>query len=455
MANSFIQVPPDGSGKKVYTKDHIVDASTVQVQAVHLSDPVNPAQFLAVDSRGSAAVRFAEGQPVMSGFGSLKTSNQRALGVYESSMDTYDDLFTVRTVNGGVNTYDGVAASHVLSVTGDIGSKVSRTTNRYHYYLPGTSNTINMTVSCGDTGKIGNTRRWGAFDDKDGIFFELKDNVVCVVLRSSTTGNVVETKVTQANWNSDPIDGTGISDHILDITKVNVWWMDYQWLGAGRVRFGIFEPSGARLVCHEFKNAGGFALPYMRTGTLPLRTENENTGTTGAGSELREVCMAIYAEGTYEDYTFWRNADMFCPMTLVNVADKHLLSVKSKTTISGHHNSIQTYPEVLSVYTDLPVSIMFYQDTTVTGSSWEMESDSAIDGTTMGTLDLSGATRKFATLFFGPGAHNYNMTHLFEVNDEGIMCKASGETSIWSITATTLGPGAANVLVSLQYRELW
>lgn len=453
---SYVRVPPDSTGKKVYTKDHVVGADDVQVQAVHLSDPDTPSQFLSVDNRGSASVRFAEGQPIMAGFGSLKVSNQRALGVYESSMDSYNDLFSISEINGGTNTYDSVASSHVLAVTGVAGSKTSSTTNRYHYYLPGTSNAINMTIACGDTGKVGNVRRWGAFDAKDGLFFELLGTTLCVVIRNSTSGTVVETKIPQSQWNADKVDGTGISGYSIDITKINVYWIDYQWLGAGRVRFGIFEPSGARLVCHEFMNAGQNALPYMRTGTLPLATDNENIATTGSSSELRNVCLAIYAEGTYEDYTFWRNSDMFSPYVAIDSVNKHILSMKSKATISGHHNSIQSYPEILSVYTDQPVSIMLYQDTVLTGGTWEIESDSSIDGTTVGTLDITGA-RKFCSIFFSPGAHNYNLSHLFEVNDEGVMLNANGVPSIWSFTGTTLGAltPPANVLISLQYKELW
>lgn len=453
---SYVQVPPDGAGKKIYTKTQTIGVNQLEAQVMHLADPSSPENLLSVDNRGAASIRFSEGQPILSGFGSLKTSNQRALGVYESSMDSYDDLFSVSEVSGALSTYSPTTSSHILSVTGALGSKVTRTTNRYHYYLPGTSNTINMTIACGDTGKAGNTRRWGAFDDNDGVFFELQNTNVCAVIRSSTTGSIVETKVLQSNWNVDKLDGTGISGYTLDITKINVWWMDYQWLGAGRVRFGIFEPSGARLVCHEFRNAGQNALPYMRTGTLPLRTENENTGATGSTSELRETCMAIYAEGTYEDYTFWRNADMFSPYISVDSINKHLISLKSKTIIAGHHNSIQTYPEILSVYTDQPVSIMLYQRTTLTGATWDLVSNSAIDGSTTGTLDLTGST-KFVSIFFSPGAHNYDMTHLFEVNDEGIMLKADGTPTIWSFTGTTLGATTppANVLISLQYRELW
>ena len=450
---SFVRVPPDSTGKKVYTKQQTVGADAVEVQVLHLADAKYPTQFQAVDKRGSSSVRFAEGQPILSGFGALKTISQRALGVYESSVDTYDDLFYVNEVGGGQSNYVPQESSQVLSVTGAAGDKVSRTTNRYHYYLPGSSNFINMTTACGDTGKAGNKRRWGAFDDKDGVFFELDGTTLYVVIRSSTTGSIVETKVAQADWSTDTVDGLGWSGHTLDITKINVWWIDYQWLGAGRVRFGIFEPSGARLVCHEFENAGAFPLPYMRTGTLPLRTENVNESATGATSELREVCMAMYTEGTYEDYTFWRNSDLEHLDVTVGAVEAPILSVKSKATINGDHNSIQSYPETLTIYTTQPISLSLSQDVVLTGATWSQIGAGSLDADTAATAATGG--RRFNTWYFGPGAHNLTISDLFELNDEAIQAKADGLPEIWSFKAKRLTASDAVVSINLGYRELW
>jgi hypothetical protein len=450
---SYVTVPPDSTGKKLATRQHVIDTHSVQAQVVHLADPASPDNIQAIDNRGAAAVRFSEGQPILSGFGSLKNTQQRALGVYEASLDTYDALFTVEEVTGGVNTYDAIGSSNSLSVTGSVGSRVTRTTNRYHYYNPGTSNLINQTIACGDTGKTGNARRWGAYDNNDGLYFELDGAELGVVIRSSTTGSVVHNRVARQDWNGDKLDGTGRSGHNIDLTKINLYWIDYQWLGAGRVRFGIYEPSGARLVCHSYSNAGAFNLPYMRTGTLPLRTENINTGTTGAASELREVCMAAYTEGDFKDYAFWRAADMDVVDVTVTT-NTHLLSVKSKSTINGKHNSVQTYPETLNVYADEPVAITIWQTTTVTGGAWSLTSDSSIDGTIDGSLSTSGA-RKFKVIYVNAGAVSINMSEYFEVNDEGVMCSANGTPEVWSITATRLRPNVTKVSLNLSYRELW
>jgi hypothetical protein len=163
--------------------------------------------------------------------------------------------------------------------------------------------------------------------------------------------------------------------------------------------------------------------------------------------------MAAYTEGDFKDYAFWRAADMDVVDVTVTT-NTHLLSVKSKSTINGKHNSVQTYPETLNVYTDEPVAITIWQTTSVTGGSWALTSDSSIDGTIDGTLSTAGA-RKFKVIYVNAGAVSINMSEYFEVNDEGIMCAANGTPEVWSITATKLHPNVTKVSLNLSYRELW
>jgi hypothetical protein len=454
MTNSFIQVPPDSTGKKLAARQHTIDGVDQQVQLSHIASGSNPANVLEVDSRGAASVRFTEGQPIMSAYGSLKAESERQLGVYESSLDSYDDLFSVVTATGGTSTYDPVKSSTVLATTTASGSSVSRTTNRYHYYLPGTSNLARISVVCGDTGKVGNSRRWGVYDDNDGIYFELVGTEFRVVIRSSTSGSVVNTPVPRAAW-TDKLDGTGISGMNLDLTKVNNYWADYTFSGAGRVRFGVYEPNGNRLVAYTILVGNTSPFPLIRTGTLPFRTENINTGATGSSSELREVVMSMSTEGDPKDYTFWRSADMEV-YGVTSVTDTHLISLQSISTINGKHNSVQAYPEVLSVIASGgPVAITLWQTVSITSPSWVVGTgDSSILGSTVGTLNLSGA-RKFATFFVDVGVSNIDLTPYFEVNDEGIMCQANGTGEVWSFTATRLSASATTVGINLAYRELW
>ncbi len=449
---SYVRVPPDGAGKKIYTKTHTVGPDSVEAQVTHIADPTSPDHSLAIDNRGSASVRFAEGQPILSGFGNLKVAQERAIGVYESSLDTYQALFSTQVASGGSVNFVSQESSEVLSVNGVSGSSARLTTNRYHYYLPGTSNIYKMTLSCGDAGKAGNTRRWGAYDDNDGLFFALINTTLNVGIRSSVSGAVVETLVPQASWNTDKLDGTGLSGKTIDITKINVFWLDYQWLGAGRVRFGIYDEDGSRITCHIFKNAGNNSLPYMRTGTLPARVENVNTSATGSSSELRSVCIGVYTEGTHEDYTFWRYADV--DATLSNVATEvGAFAIRTKPTINGEHNSVVIYPEMFNVYTSEPVELILWQDAQVTGGTWNSLA-SAADINYTGVPDATLAQR-FRTFYCGPGVTRLNMDQYFELNDEGIQTSSNGIPEIWAVTVKPLAGTITTCKINLGYKELW
>jgi len=132
---AYIRVPPDGAGKKVYTLTQTVSGESVEAQVTHISDSTNPTQFLSIDNKGSASVRFAEGQPPLAGFGYLKVADQRVLGVYESSQGSYDDLFSITAVTGGTSVYDMTGNGQLLTTSTASGSRVFRRTNRYHYYI--------------------------------------------------------------------------------------------------------------------------------------------------------------------------------------------------------------------------------------------------------------------------------------------------------------------------------
>jgi hypothetical protein len=101
----------------------------------------------------------------------------------------------------------------------------------------------------------------GLFDEEDGVYFELDGLTFSVNIRNSITG-LTNTVI------QDDFDET--LPYVLDFSKFNLYWMDYQWQGVGRVRFGIYNPDGSRQLLHVIKNANSGPTPYMRRGTLHL-----------------------------------------------------------------------------------------------------------------------------------------------------------------------------------------
>jgi hypothetical protein len=96
-------------------------------------------------------------------------------------------------------------------------------------------------------------------------------------------------------WNIDKMDGTGASLYNLDLTKMQMFYIDYTWYGAGGVRFGFKNNRGEVIYCHRVPNNNVNTEAYMRSGnlvaryetnTLPIRTTLGATLTSGVTSSM-------------------------------------------------------------------------------------------------------------------------------------------------------------------------
>ena len=84
----------------------------------------------------------------------------------------------------------------------------------------------------------------------------------------------------RSQWNIDKADGTGPSGFVLDLTKIQMAYMDYSWYGAGKIRFGFKDANGHVKYMNEFLHNNVIEEAYMRSGNMPGRYEIENTSDT-------------------------------------------------------------------------------------------------------------------------------------------------------------------------------
>ena len=217
------------------------------------------------------------------------------------SFHRYQDngKISVYTATNGTSTHDPNSSSIIMAVTNENGSKVYRESNRAFPYQPGKSLEIMMTF-CMNTPRTNLRERIGYFDTANGIFLERNGSTVYLVRRSSSVnGSPVEERVAQADWNIDKLDGTGTSMLVLDLTKVQIFFMDIEWLGVGTVRCG-FIIDGMFYFVHHFHHANILTTTYMGTACLPVRAEIENTAATDGSSSMRIICTTVISEGGYE-----------------------------------------------------------------------------------------------------------------------------------------------------------
>jgi hypothetical protein len=96
--------------------------------------------------------------------------------------------------------------------------------------------------------------------------------------RGATATNVVvsktiDTRIAQSSFNIDKINGSGSSGYNIDLTKMQMFYIDYTWYGAGFIRWGVRGPNGDVLYVHKLANNNVNNEAYMRSGNLPARYE--------------------------------------------------------------------------------------------------------------------------------------------------------------------------------------
>jgi hypothetical protein len=90
----------------------------------------------------------------------------------------------------------------------------------------------------------------------------------------AVVSKTVEQRVPQSQFNMDRLDGTGPSGLVLDLSKMQMFYLDYSWYGAGVIRLGFRDTRGNVFYCHRFVNNNQNNEAYMRSGNLPARYES-------------------------------------------------------------------------------------------------------------------------------------------------------------------------------------
>ena len=231
-------------------------------------------------------------------FGKARVGNPFTL--FES-FHRYQDNGKISQSNsatGASSTFNANGGCIDCTIDNASGSFLYRESTRTFNYQPGKSLQILQTFTMAAP-KTGLRQRYGYFGAQNGFFLEQDGTTVSLVKRSYVTGSVVDTKVSQANWNVDKMDGTGPSLLTLDLTKSQILFTDIEWLGVGSVRQG-FIINGKLIPVHTWNHANIITGAYMTTACLPVRAEIENTAATSGSSTLKIICASVISEGGIE-----------------------------------------------------------------------------------------------------------------------------------------------------------
>ena len=333
-------------------------------------------------------------------FNRLRVSNP--LTLFDSSHRYADNNLWVNSITGTAaatfNANEGLMDLTVGSASGD---EIIRETVKVFSYQPGKSLLVMNTFVFG-TAKANLRQRAGYYGAANGIYFEREGSINYMVERSSVTGAPTNTRVAQANWNQDRLDGTGPSGLTLDSSKSQILYIDVEWLGLGTVRTG-FIIDGVFVPAHNFDHANLITATYITTASLPLRYEMTNVAATASASTLKQVCSTVISEGGYElrGAQLSAGTPITTPKTLTTAGTVYpVVSFRLKSTrLDGI--AILTAISILGVTNNANYQWSVVVNGTTTGGTWVSGgTDSSVEYNITGTSFSSTGGRILATGYF-------------------------------------------------------
>lgn len=205
------------------------------------------------------------------------------------------------TTTGGSVTHMPGLGGVKMSLTSASGAITIRQSRPYHRYQPGKTMFMATALNFGST-NANQVQRVGIMDDSNGVFFEqstattANPSGIYVVVRSDAPGIVTDTRVGLDAWN-----GNAQAIASLDWSRIQMIWIEYAWYGAGAVRWGVFV-DGEPYIVHQigFGNRASQTSPWSRTGNLPVRYEQRNTGASTA-NDMYHYGVSVMIEGGIDD----------------------------------------------------------------------------------------------------------------------------------------------------------
>jgi hypothetical protein len=326
---------------------------------------------------------FTLGTGSTDAFGRLRVSEPYTL--FDSRARYYDhNDFSNSTSTGGTVVYEADSSTFRLAVSTSNGSSVIRETKRVFPYQPGKSLLVLATFAM-NTPKANLRQRVGYFTTNNGIYFENDGAYNYLVIRSYSTGVLVEDRIRQDAWDN-PFAA-------LNVDRTQIFWTDIEWLGVGSVRCG-FVVNGAYVLCHTFHHANvvNNTTTYMTTAVLPVRYEITNTGATASSSMMRQICSTVISEGGYNAFTYSESAGRGTSVLRLSSAGTYypLVSIRLAST----RLDAIVLPRQVDV---LSPTVNYYRwrlvlNPTLTGANWAgtstlgtVEYDTAATGVSGGT----------------------------------------------------------------------
>jgi len=252
-------------------------------------------------------------------------------------------------------------------------------------------------------------------DDKTGTFsFSSTGTAAGTFAETMAGASVTDDWTAQSDWNVDPMDGTGPSRMTLDHTKLNVYQIMFQYLGAGAITFAIENTeTGVFQEVHRVKYANTSATPTLTNPTMPIGWTAASLGSSGTNMTVTGASAAGFVQGVWAPK---RHPNGQVSTEAVGSTLEPVLSIRNRAVMGGTVNQREIYPRFVRVGVDStgnkPAEVQLVLNGTLTGGTtrpiwtYQDQTDSCAeydvtgDGISGGEVVGAGAVAAGGTLVF-------------------------------------------------------
>jgi len=345
----------------------------------------------------------------LTAFGDLRVAELSPVfqGSFEYTVDNTDLNTNTVTSSGTVTQASAMA---VMTTTTNTASTAMFESKQHAKYRAGLGGVARFTALF--TSPVSATEQYIGIADETGSSAAFKNGFM-VGYDGTSFGlhrfqNDSKTSVAQSSWD-DPLDGTGATGMTLDQTKINVFFIQFQYLGAGAITLWVEDDDTGEIAkVHTIDYANTNTSPSVHNPNFHFTMWVNNAATT-TDLVMKSSSYAYFIEGktSFIELHQPENSSGIKEKTTVTT-EVAIFTIRNKSTYASKTNFIDIV--FLNVSGSIEASsannlgnIRIVKNTTLGGSPSYSDintSDSVIEIDTAGTT-LTGGKELFADLLAG------------------------------------------------------
>lgn len=351
-------------------------------------------------------------------FGELLTTKRTPVIELNSTFGVSEPLRdrTELTNGGSIDDRNGTVTTGeiLLETNTDANGTAQLSSAEVGRYIPGFGAEIGLGVRLPAALSGDQTIEFGGFtsDLQDGLYFGYDaDGLYVARLRDGTEVQ----KVRQADWNIDPLDGTGRSGVTIDVANGAIYQINWTWYSYGQIVWAILAVINNKqtfIPVHQINNFIDFSGTSIVDPSLRVTVLAENNG-TASNAQVYVGGRQYSIIGEYVPK--YRYTGETRPSTALSTSLQPLISFRHKDTFRNRSVKLAGFSVINNGNADVEMEI--YLAGTLTGASFGAPNgytatDTALESDIQATA-ITGGNCVWAGSLVPAGAGNrFNFSNL-------------------------------------------